>query len=203
MSTETTGTQVTLTRALVKVKLLDKRIHKAVSLPFITYQVGEKKRLDDDFKANLNSAQDLIQEREKIKNKIQEANQKATVTLDGEVFSIAEVLEKKQTMKYLEALANNIERQILDATYEIQSVNNDSQRRLDALLQANFGKDLKADSDDITKISDTFNASNEAKLYDPANAKTKLDDLRERIDNFMSEVDLLLSEANATNYIEV
>lgn len=195
--------KMTLTRALVQLKLLDKRIKKATEEVFITYQVSDKKHIDCDPAAALKSVEDLIAHREKIKAAIMAANAKTTVSIDGAEMTIIAAIEKKKTIAYLEGLRTSLIKQFANTHRQIESENGEMQFRLDRLLEANAGKDLKTRDAEIETITKAYKISNEAKPFDPIDIEKKVKDLDESIDNFLAEVDLCLSEVNATTTIDI
>ena len=66
-----------------------------------------------------------------------------------------------------------------------------------------YGKDIKANADDVKTISDGFNTRNEIKLIDPLNAKDLSAKLSNEVEDFLANVDVALSISNATQFIEI
>lgn len=201
---------ITITRALNELKLLDKRIRKAIhNNNFGAFIVDNKINLvgsSGDFspKEAYQSINDLIKERRKIKNAIMRSNSWAEVKIGDEVMSVTEAIELKDSIKYLKELSYEIKNDINTTEETVANINYKVQSRLDSLLEANFGKDSKANSKDFEVISKPFLEKNEAVLHpDVEFSKKKLQELEDYIDTFESEVDLVLSESNSTTYIEV
>ena len=196
--------KITINRGLVQLKLNQKKIDKALKKSFITYKVGAKVRDESsEPKAAMDKVKDLITYGEKVKAAIMAANATTTVTINDEVMTIAAAIEKKRTINHYTTLISTMRRQLSSAKYEVDSVNEDLQSRLDRLLEANLGKDLKARDAEIEVITKAYKDANEASLVDPISLEKRIEELEEYVDGFMAEVDLCLSEVNATTYIEV
>ncbi len=196
--------KITLNRALVQLKLNHKKIDKATRKVFITYKVGDKVQDENaDPKAALDSVNSLITYGESIKAALVIANATTNVTINDEVMSIAAAIEKKKTILYYKSLLSAMTRQLSYAKSEVDETNDNVQIRLDRLLEANFGKDLKARDTEISQITKSFNEVNQAKLLDPIGLEVRIENLSEYIDGFESEVDIVLSEINAVTYIEI
>ena len=58
-------------------------------------------------------------------------------------------------------------------------------------------------SANLSNISKPILEANELKLVDPIQTEKKIDEMEENIDNFLNEVDFVLSESNAKNNIEI
>jgi tetrahydromethanopterin S-methyltransferase subunit B len=65
------------------------------------------------------------------------------------------------------------------------------------------GKSGKMRDEDYKSLEEVFWASNKAVLVDEINISEKIDELDEFIDEFMSEVDLVLSEINGRTDITI
>lgn len=194
--------KITITRALSKIKLLDKKINKNTSAgKFVTYKVGQKIQEEITPIADFQSVQDLIKERNKLKVAVMLSNSTVEVSVGGDVYKVIEAIERKTSIKYDVSLLKALRNQLDNARYRVDDQNEDVQRRLDKLLEASVGKDGK--QDDIKAIVEPFEKRNLAALEDQLGIEAKIEELETFIDDFLSEVDLSLSESNATTLIEV
>ena len=194
--------KITITRALATIKLLDKKITKGIQAGhFVTFKVGQKVQEDITPEADFQSVQDLIAERNKLKVAVMLSNSQTEVKIAGKEYKVIEAIERKSNIKYDNALLQTLRSQLDSARYRVESQNEDVQRRLDKLLEASVGKDGK--QDDIKAIVEPFEKRNLAVLEDKLDIEVKIEELESSIDNFLSEVDLSLSESNATTTIKV
>ncbi len=203
MKTETTT--MTATRALNELKLLNKRITKKIGNScFITAKTGEViQNTDCDATASLQSVHDLIARRENVKEALMLSNSATIVKIGKESMTVAAAIEKKSSIKYMEHLLGVLRDQRYVVKANVDRDNEASQERLDRLLESTFGKDLKARPSEITDISDTFWRTNKVELHDTIEIDRQIEDMDDYIDEFTSEVDLVLSESNAKTEITV
>ncbi len=204
MKPETTDT-MTATRALNELKLLDKRITKKIGNScFLTAKTGETiQDTECDAVSSLQSVHDLIARREKVKEALMLSNSTTIVKIGEESMTVAAAIEKKSSIKYMDHLLGVLRDQRYMVKANIDRDNEASQDRLDRLLESTFGKDLKARPSEITDISDTFWRTNKVELHDTIEIDRQIEDMDDYIDEFKSEVDLVLSESNAKTEITI
>lgn len=204
--------EMTITRGLAELKLLDARIRRSIDeAAFVAVVVGEKPvkgfQSNEEFsrraQASLQSAQDLIRRRNAIKAAIVVSNATTYVTIGGVRMTVAEAIERKRSIQYDEALLGTLREQHRSAVQEMEQKNAEVKLRLDRLLEANFGKDAKAKDSEYDAIARPFMAQNEAKLVDPVKVKTVIDSMTAEIETFKTEVDFVLSESNTLTRISV
>ena len=118
-------------------------------------------------------------------------------------FTIAEVIDRKQSMTYKKTLLERlrIQRSTTQALFETRQ--EELRRKLDHLLEVNFGKDGKSNAESVPSITKSFYESNKVELVDPTNISARIGELEEEITEFEKEADLVLSESNARTYIEI
>jgi len=198
-------TTMSITRALAKLKLLDKRIEKATNACFVDIKIGEKPQNENCApEANFQKALDLIKYREALKSAVMNANATTTVTINDQTMTIMEAIERKNSIARLEALKSSMRMQLFGKRDEIERINDRAQRRLDTQLEAMVGnKDTSLDAESIQTVTEIFKKENMADLDDPLEIEKKINELDEEIDGFLSEVDLVLSEVNSQTEIEV
>lgn len=203
--------EMSITRALAELKLLDKRITDTMQYAFIGVQQGTKKIQDqferpvfeESVKSLHASVTSLIERRSAIKSAIVQSNSAVKVKIGGKDMTVAEAIERKTAIKYDQALLAAYRAQLANCLRAVETGNEKVKQRLDTLLQQNFGKDAKASDADVEAISKPFMAQNELKLVDPLGLQTKAEELGKSIDEFLSEVDYVLSESNTITKITV
>jgi len=198
--------KITVTRALAQLKLLDKKIQKAINQSnFANYTIGGKLYLDEYTPdSDLQKVQDLIKYRSKLKSSIMKSNASTKITIPGlEEMTVIEAIEYKDSIRYKQQLLNKIKKDLDDVEYNVQSINEDVQHRLDQLIQVSFGKDIKVKGTEYESIAKPFLAKNEAKPVDSLKFYNIAKELESSIDTFLNEIDLTLSESNSTTFIEL
>lgn len=207
-----TAIQMTVTKALSELKLLDKRIHRGTyDNHFIGAVVGDDKKVYhtdiDEFKSKVkssyNSVVDLISHRNKVKSAIVQSNAKTNVSIAGMTYTVAEAIERKSSIQYEQELLQILKSGFLDTYNKVEQINKEVKARLDRSLESMLSNDGKQDNDFIQQFSDNFNKKNQAKLVDPLDIRDEISKLETGIEDFLSEVDHELSVSNATTTIEV
>ena len=207
--------EMSVTKALAELKLLDKRINKEISnLDAITTAKKGCKKIDgmqteEEFietaKNQYKSILDLIERRKEIKAAIVESNAKTILNVAGIEMTRAEAIERKDSIQYeidlLNRMKDNYNKTISTYNYKNEEV----QEKLNNLLEISLGKEgnRKASKEDIENISAPFLEQNEWKIIDPLNIKGAIEALEKDIDNFLSEVDFVLSESNTITKIKI
>jgi hypothetical protein len=200
MTTET----MSLTKALAQLKLLDKRLEKSRKKCFLTYKVGnEVKNQECNAKSNFDAYQDLLKRRRAIKNALVMANATTVVKINDQEMTIAEAIELKNSIKYETSLIETLRSQLNDTVSRVEYENSRAQDRLDAQIEAMSGKSGKIREEDYKTVSDVFWASNKAELVDEIDIEKTIEELDTFVDEFMSEVDLVLSETNGRTEVTV
>lgn len=206
--------RISITEALVELKLYDQKINKALSnVDFI----GCKKKSADkvgsfktenfvaNAKAEYQSVSDLIENRHKLKKAIVDSNANTIVEIGGKKYTVAAAIEYKTSIMYDKMKLQTMKSQWNAATNIIQKENNRVDAQVDKMLETFLGKDSekKVSEADLSAISDPYRAKNEWELVDPLNLYAEIQALEAKIDAFEAEVDVRLSISNSVTYIEV
>lgn len=203
--------EMTITRALAEIKALDARIQNAVSQNFVATRKQSQQlvngvkvdELENQFKANHQSATDLIKRRHEIKRKIIKSNAVTEVEIGKVSMTVAEAIDLKNTINLEQQLLNAMKSQYAKQlqTIEISNRNVDNQAEQEA--NNNFGSKQKADANDYSKFVSDFKERNTVVLVDGFDIKTQIETLQDYISTFEMEVDFVLSESNALTKIEL
>lgn len=197
--------------ALVELKLLDKRITKALQTGmFVYYKQGEEilggwKSLDEvttKIKSSNQSVRDLIDRRNKIKSAIVVSNATTKVIVGEQEMTVAEAIERKTSIQYDKNVLVHYRSQLANTLRTIDAHNLDVEKRADLMVQQYLGND-KSKASEAQTLRDGFVNSKQAKLIDVIDIKTQIEKLENDIDAFESEVDLVLSTSNAITQLEI
>ena len=202
---------MTLTKALVELKLLTKRIDKKVDqLKPLAMKKGQsfessiksQQEFEKDTKAEWQSIHDLITRRRKIKTAVVSANATQSVTVNGKKMTIAEAIERKNFVKVEEKIVSKMRTKLVSMQDKVDDHNVSVQQTLVNLLESTYSKrESQLSKEDHDRVAKPFKESNEAKLIDPLDLKKALDKMEDDYNKFLSEVDVCLSVANATTHI--
>lgn len=206
--------RISITEALNKLKLYDAKISKAInSHKYVgaakkssnMLGVQTKEVFNNNAKAGYQSVTDLIKNRNKLKSLIVQSNAITEVTINNKVMTVAEAIERKNSIQYEIDLLNTLKLQYATATSTVNAENKKVDTQIDKLLETFVGKDTdkKATKEDQAAITEPYREKNEFELVDPLNIYDEIQKLEEEIDGFNSSVNTALVLSNATTFIEI
>lgn len=205
--------RMTIHRALAELKLVDSKIEKSIGtiVPVGIYQRGKKidghltlEEFTAQAQAGYQSTIDLIRRKEAIKAAIVTANGKTIVKVAGKRMTISDAITMKTTIAFKKLLVERLRTVLKDRIGQLNKANETVKANEQALLKAALGKEqAEVKKTDIEAISKPFLEANEVHLHDPLKVQQKMDSLEKEISDFETEVDAVLSEVNATTFIEI
>jgi hypothetical protein len=206
--------EISITRALNELRLLNKRINDKINS---SYFLGCAKRSSekvnnvftkDEFKelikSNYDSISSLIKRRSEIKAAIVASNAVVKVKIADIEMTVAEAIERKNTIEYEETLLDKMESQYNNIIGKCNNENEKVNAKADEMINTMLGKVEQNKKDQYkaeTELVQKFIKDNEFETIDPIDLRKKIENLKEKIDGFKSEVDLTLSEINAVTKI--
>lgn len=202
----------TLTRLLNEIKVSDNKISKKLSerVSFVDIMVAGKlknSKSETDLKQTVDShiqaIDALIKHRDKCRSKLLHANNTTLVKIGDLSITIAEAIAMKSTINQKMSLLNSIERDIVASKEKVISYEAQAESKLDDLIRASIGKDKKTDATEIESISKIFRDNNKVSLSDPAGIEKYLKDEKEKVEEFISNIDFALSEVNAKTEVVI
>ena len=206
-----------LTRILAEIKMLDKKIDdgirqnrfvdlKQARANNALFSGKDLAKTSADISAAYESINKLIQNRALLKAALVRANATTNVVIANKTYTIAEAIEEKNTIQNLENLANTLRVQWTAVTVKRDQIDSATelnvQKALEVSLGANKGTQ-KFDADNVKAISDPIREASRVELIDPINLTDEVLKLTKKIEDFKTEVDFALSEANAKTTVEV
>ena len=203
-------TKISITRALTELKLLDSRITKAISE--IKFAVCVTKNTNYNINKNdftsqavskLQSLNDLIARREKLKSSIMKSNAVTCVKIGTKEMTVIEAIEMKKTIKHKEALLDVIKRQRLQVTKDFENHKAKVKQSIDANITQICSRDVKPDPSTIQDLTDMMWKNDPVEIYDPIGLDKTIEALTTEIEDFNSNVDFALSESNSLTLIEI
>lgn len=206
--------KISITEALNELKLYDSKINKAIANAKLASaakkssdKVGvvKKDEFEERAKASYQSVTDLIANRNALKSAIVKSNAVTEVTINGKTMTVAEAIERKNSIDYDVTLLNEMKRQYVAATDTVNKENKKVDNKVDELLSTLIGKDSdkKISKEDQEAIEKPYREKNEYEFIDPIGIYDKILELETDIDGFNSEVDTRLVLSNATSFIEI
>lgn len=203
-----TEQEMSVTQGLAELKLLDKRLQKSMGRTKWTAVTTKTRPVDKErFKlaatSEYQSYMDLVKRRDLIKRRIVISNATTKVKIGEWEGTVAEAIERKNSISYEKDLLANMKQDYTQTSTEFEREQQNLDTRLDRLLQSELGKDVRTNPETIQSITESFRANNKVEMVDPLDLQKKISELEAEIDNFETNVDWVLSEANGRAMIRV
>lgn len=207
--------KMTLTQALVELKKLDSQIKRSTAQQFIGYVVGsgmwektsDRRYSDKDqaakaYTAALDQVQSFITRRTAIKSAVVQANAVTKVKIGTVEMTIAEAIERKNSITIQKDLLKTLTKQHADVVNIITRLDVDTNNAVSQLRET-LSSTGKLDDTKLKQGSEDIMAKQKAVLVDPNDLAKLVEKLTSEIEDFESNVDVALSVANATTEIDV
>lgn len=206
--------QISITRALSELKVLQKRFDKEVSqLDVISVQHGltlmknssvKPEDFSEKAKAQLQSVEDLQKRIHLIKTKIQQSNAITVVKIGTQEMTVLEAIIKKSLIENQKDLLARLKKQLISANdnFEAATVSNEN-KIAKQLEDATKNSTVKLDLEVEKQIKASVESLYPIKMIDPCKLSDKIKALEGEIEEFEANVDFALSESNALTQIEV
>lgn len=208
--------KMTLTRILVELKTIDKKINEKISTSqlldltqkkYAGKTLGSKISVEEfsaTEKSNYKSIKDLIKRKENLKRALMQGNSSSFVVISNVAYSIQECIEiKNNVLPIKKTLLNKLIQTRSHVNHLIQTNMAKVDSDVERMIQTNLGKDRKASPEDYDAIAKPFLEANTIEKIDPINIDKEIESLEREIDTFEKEIDIVLSEKNALTEVEV
>ncbi|MEG0385448.1 MAG: hypothetical protein RR642_11910 [Solibacillus sp.] len=204
--------RLSLHRALSELKMLNVRIEAATkNVVIILANRKTNEKIDgmpiEAFKKDMQGSYDkvisLIEYRNRLKSLVVASNAQTSVQIGTVTMTVAEAIERKQSIQFEKDVVEKLRIQYQRAITQVTVANEALPEKLETYLVNILGNKDKQSPDEVQLHTETFMKRNEYELIDPMNVKKMIDTLTAQIEEFESEVDAVLSESNATTFIEL
>jgi len=208
--------EITLTEALAKLKLIDKKIDSKLrslkTTGVVDVVIGKDNKgrrtlkTEEEIKNNatslIQSIQSLMKNKNTLKAKIAQKNAETFVEINGEKYTVVEAIERKRLIGREKDFIMLLERQVQIAKNEVMELNEEASEQVSRLIESKLSSDSKK-TEDTSKLSQELMELYKARLVDPANVGKLVEEMKESIEEFETNVDVALSVVNAQTKIEV
>jgi hypothetical protein len=197
-----------------ELKTLDSRINKAINSAHFVDVTRNKHDMalktsvtKDEFvksaDASVKSINDLISRRNSIKSAILISNATAKVKIDDKEYTVIEAIERKNSIQYERSYLDKMRMELQKCRHDIEANRVQVDANIQRLVEASYGREAKPSKEDFDAIADPQRKQHDLKLLDPCKIDELIQNLDEKIDNFLKEVDICLTESNSRTEIEV
>ena len=206
--------KTTVSRGLIQLKRLDDRINKGIS-NIEKFVISNKKKENsvlngtytkndyiEKIKSEWQSLNDLMELRKEIKSAIVISNATTKVVVAGKEYTVADAIERKNSILKYE---NNIIKK-MNEVYNLVLTATDLKNKLVEENACNlFGQQINNKKDEVNRVKmiNTYVDLNKWELVDPINLKELKETLNKEVQDFLSEIDSVLTESNAITIIDI
>ncbi len=204
------STTMSITRALVELKLLNSRICKLVSDE--AWMISKTKHKNSnvveetfakDVRSSYQSLLDMIERRDKIKAAINASNSTTLVKISGKEMTVAHAIDYKKVVEYKQLFLERLRERRSEVNGEQQLHQMKLQSKIDDNVRVILGRDAKPDSAVLNSITETLTKNDPIEVYDPLKLDELINELDRSIDEFNANIDFVLSESNSLTMISV
>lgn len=208
--------EMSLTRILARLKVLKKRIPELIKNSTtiqLTKGEGVKKRLigvsrsinDTEIKLKVDHQKlmDLQDEFYRLNSRLLLANSTTFVEVSGDKMTIAEAVNKKNTIIYKKQHLARLRHEFVTLSNFIDKENDKLKADTDTAILHAYGSDTKVEEAQYEAIAEPRRRDHFCKLLDPVGIEKAIEKLENEINGFEEEIDYVLSEVNALTKIEV
>lgn len=209
-------TRISKTRALATIKSLEAKIRKAAEQQ-VLIAVGEGKdknkvvvgaaiEVDDlsaRIKADFQSLLDMMSQRDRIKAALIKSNAETIVEIGSRKMTVAEAIEAKRSMELKAQLLANMRKQFHAATAKFNTQKAQFDAKYERLQDSMATRDKKTSEDEVKMQLNLLELKNTPFLIDPLELEKLIKQHDEEYQDFATNVDFVLSESNASTFIEV
>lgn len=205
--------QMTVHEALAELKMLDSRIEKKImnSCFAVACKKTNKKingKLIEDYVKSAGedyqSANDMINRRAAIRRALSNSNASTKVVIGGTEYSVAEAIEMKRSgVDMWRHLLAQLQTQYTYAKNECDTANRRAEDKADAQVSQLLGTKEKVATADVMSLRESLIEANKMEPVCMNKIEDAINELRDKIDKFMTEVDSKLSISNALTALTI
>jgi hypothetical protein len=203
--------ELTLTRALVELKLYDSKITKAINdLSPVSYSLNNiviehrktKEEFVSDYKSSIQKISDLRNNKTILKNALMKANAETKVNILEKEYTILEAINRKNDINVEKAIVKKLKSSLNEAQAKTNQIKDNVEADIERTINSKSGSSGNQSKDYVETIRNSYN-SRMPELINDKDVEKLIIEKEEEIDNFLAEVDFVLSETNALTKIKV
>lgn len=203
--------EFTLTRALAELKLYDSKISKAINeLKPVSYSINNividyrqtPKEFIETYNSQMQSISDLRNNKVLLKNALMKANSETLIKIGNKEYTIVEALNRKTDIDTERQLINVLKSHLNNAIAKSNTIKENIESNIEKTINSKSASSGNQSKDYIQTVRDSY----KDQIPELINADVVEKLIKEKeleIEEFISEVDFVLSEVNATTKIKV
>ncbi len=203
--------EFTLTRALAELKLYDSKISKAIGeLRPVSYSINDivvdhrqtPKEFITEYEKQMQSITDLRSNKTALKNALMKANAETKVKIGGKEYTILEAINRKNDINVEKNIVRVLEQSLNNAVSKANQIKDTVEASIEKTINSKSASSGNQSKDYIQTVRDSYN-SQMPKLVNDEGVQKLIEEKEAEIEEFVAEVDYVLSEVNAITKIKV
>ena len=203
--------ELTLTRALVELKLYDSKIQKAIDeLKPVSYSVNNivtdyrqtPNEFIGEYRSQMQKIKDLRNNKTLLKNALMKANATTKVTIADKEYTILEALNKKQDIQTEKYLIGVLKHSLSNSVSKVNNLQEQIEDRIEKTINSKSASSGNQSKDYVQVVRDSY-SDQIPKLVNADVIEKLIIEKENAVSEFLAEVDFALSEINAITKINV
>ena len=172
-----------------------------------------QKEFEKEARSSYQQIIDLIHWYDKVDQAILRSNAETIIETSYGTMSIANALALRSRLNCSNAydsdsnfegnLMMKLQEELNEKIRVMEQKNKGLQNTAETMRLSILGKDTKTKDETPLKVVDVYVQENTAELIDPLNVRKKIDELNERRETILNELDTKIKVSNATTFVEI
>ena len=172
-----------------------------------------QKEFEKEARSSYQQIIDLIHWYDKVDQAILRSNAETIIETSYGTMSIANALALRSRLNCSNAydsdsnfegnLMMKLQEELNEKIRVMEQKNKGLQNTAETMRLSILGKDTKAKDETPLKVIDVYVQENTTELIDPLNVRKKIDELNERRETILNELDTKIKVSNATTFVEI
>ena len=206
----TATTTMSLHRVIAEIKNLEAKLTETNSAVFVTTGIDStnkpfaeaNKEAKEKSQAALDRIMSNVANLATLKSARNKANSEIVVTISGKQMTIDEALAMKAAVHYRQEVTATIMNQFNIAQRRVDVANQAVEQKVNTQMSTVLAN-RTVTQEEMVNMRTTIEKDQKQVLIFGDNVKTSVDRIAGEVESFLTQVDFVLSEANATNTVEV
>lgn len=206
--------EITITEALSRVKMLEKKFNSKIESPSLIavrhgsslmspYSSYKPEDFEDKARATDQSITDTLKLYLELKKAIAKSNCETKVTIAGQEMTVQEAIILKQCDELRRNRIRAYKRQLTQANGQFERALEENRDAIERLTKGDSSADKSRSVKQLEEFEKSYNTLHKVELVDPCNLQKEIEEMEREYEEFKTNVDFVLSTSNSTTVITI
>ena len=203
--------KISMHRLLGMLKANEDIINKAKNKRFVHLYVKSQgkvagipaREVDKEIKADYQSVKKLIKNNNILRAARALSNVQTIVSISGKKYTVADAIARKQSLKFEKDLLQNLIFQYSQVRNHYDTAQEELTEATSRYIASLINDKSVVSADKIAQLEKDYRELHEKDILDPIGISEEIKKLEKDITEFETEVDYVLSDSNASTFVEV